>query len=41
MEYDQVDHDGNDAILSSDTRMKSIINLEISELGISIISRDD
>lgn len=37
MEYDQVDKEGYDVALSSDPHMKSIMNVLISEVGVSFI----
>ena len=37
MDYDQLDSHGQDAILSKDQVIKQIINIELSEIGISLI----
>lgn len=41
MDLDQVDHNGNDAILCSTCKMTSIISMDIPEIGISFVSTDE
>ena len=41
LDIDQVDHDGNDAILCSKSKMISIINIDIPKIGFSFVSTED